>query len=394
MIQINEETFNNITRAITDNATNALFLMDTNGVCTFLNPAAEKIFGYKLDELQGNPLHDFIHCKHPDGSRFPIDDCPIGKSVFTLQNLKEHEDLFITKNAVFVPVKCSAKPIINGGQLTGVLLEVRDISHEKRAEEALRESEHRYRDIAKNLEILVQQRTKQLEESNNDLRQFAHVASHDLKEPVRKIQLFVNRLASSLSTRVTKDERAYLTKIQNSADRLWMMIEGVLGYSMMNGNAEQKQLVDLNKIMQDIEDDLEVSLERAKAALHYPVLPTIDGAPFLIYQLFYNLIYNSIKFARTDVAPEIKIDATINDHHIDFTITDNGIGFEQKFAETIFEPFTRLNNRSRFDGTGLGLSLCKKIVERHNGKIAARGELDKGATFLVTLPILQSSQQI
>lgn len=134
-----EQQFNSITRAITDNSSNPLFLMDVNGVCTFLNPTAEMIFGFTLAELQGKPLHDYIHHTHPDGSPFPLEKCPIGKSVFSLQNLKEYEDVFLDKDGKFIPIKCSAKPLSNSsGELTGILLEVRDIRSEKHAEKLLR----------------------------------------------------------------------------------------------------------------------------------------------------------------------------------------------------------------------------------------------------------------
>ncbi len=247
------------------------------------------------------------------------------------------------------------------------------------------------------LELRVAERTKELNEanfalkqSNEDLLQFAHVASHDLKEPVRKIKTFAYRLEGELSDANDK-AKSYIDKILSSASRMAAMIEGVLSYSTINASAEMSGEVDLNTLLQDIQSDLEVVVEHKQATITSVDLPAIQGSRFLLYQLFLNLINNALKFSRSDALPRINIDGNVTEKagkkYLHLTIEDNGIGFEQANAERIFDTFSRLNPKDKFEGTGLGLALCKKIVQRHNGTITAFGEKDKGAKFAIELPM-------
>ncbi|MEJ1241429.1 PAS domain S-box protein [Chryseolinea sp. T2] len=249
---------------------------------------------------------------------------------------------------------------------------------------------------AERLEAQVAERTKELTQSNEDLQQFAHVASHDLKEPVRKIKTFGNRLSLEMKDQLDERGRTYVKKILHASDRMLTMIEGVLTYSTLNAAMQEPTKVSLSDIVEDIIKDLEVSIGETGAKVAYSNLPTIEGAEVLLYQLFYNLINNSLKFRRTDVAPVIKI----NGHRVDksdlfsITVQDNGIGFDQRYADRIFNTFTRLNTKDEFEGTGLGLALCKKIVERHGGKIEAKSVKGDGATFTIVLPERQHKTEI
>lgn len=246
---------------------------------------------------------------------------------------------------------------------------------------------HDRKTMAKQLELLVSQRTMELQRSNDDLQQFAHVASHDLKEPVRKIKTFGDRLMYELGDQLPPRAKAYLEKMESSADRIFKMIEGILQYSTIEENQEYKEKVDLNKVLDDITSDLELVIKEKSASIFYNDLPSLKGSSTLIHQLFYNLLYNALKFARKEVHPVITIKATNwESNSVYITVTDNGIGFEQQHSEKIFKTFTRLNNRDKYEGTGLGLSLCKKIVERHGGHIYASGKENEGAIFNIVLP--------
>jgi PAS domain S-box-containing protein len=248
------------------------------------------------------------------------------------------------------------------------------------------------------LEQQVRERTKALEElnqslkvSNEDLQQFAHVASHDLKEPIRKIKTYSNRLHDDCNNLLPEKGKSFLTKILSATDRMYSMIDGVLSYSTMAAADQPNERVDLNGVLKNIKTDLEVLIHDKNAVIKTDKLPILEGAPVLLYQLFYNLVNNSLKFAKTGVPPVIQFkSSTISIENTLFTkiaITDNGIGFEQEQAEGIFTTFTRLNSKDKYEGTGLGLALCKKIVQRHGGFISAKGEKDKGAAFTVLLPI-------
>ncbi len=257
---------------------------------------------------------------------------------------------------------------------------------------------HEQKTITEKLESLVAERTQELQRSNEDLQQFAHVASHDLKEPVRKIKTFTGRLQEELAGKLDESATRFIDKINVATDRMSTMIDGVLAYSTTNASKQKSETVDLNEILKNIEADLEIPLQKTGGTIQYYNLPTLKGAPVLLYQLFYNLINNSIKFSKAGVPPQIKISSeTDTENRVPVArikVEDNGIGFESEFAGKIFETFTRLNSKDKYEGTGLGLSLCKKIVERHGGSIIATGSLGKGATFSITLPLQQKGTGI
>jgi PAS domain S-box-containing protein len=263
-----------------------------------------------------------------------------------------------------------------------------------------------YKDISERnalmaqLETRVSERTNELnnvnaalQSSNDTLEQFAHVASHDLKEPVRKIKIFTSRLQEEAGDLLNERGKTYLNKIFASAERMSTMIEGVLNYSVLNGAQQINEKVDLNMTIEDIRNDLEVLIQEKQATIEVGQLPVIEGDTILIYQLFYNLLNNSLKFTDETVRPQISIQAVpvLSDHkaYYNITVTDNGIGFDQQQSEKIFHTFTRLNSKDKYDGTGLGLALCKKIVQRHHGDITATSDHGKGATFSMLLPVLQ-----
>ncbi|MER3464719.1 MAG: hypothetical protein C4329_10255 [Chitinophagaceae bacterium] len=246
---------------------------------------------------------------------------------------------------------------------------------------------HDQKTLAEQLEHLVAERTKELHRSNEDLQQFAHVASHDLKEPVRKVRTFVSRLSSEFKEELPPKAKEYIDKIDSAAQRMYAMIDGVLLYSTLNGVEQSFEMVDLNDTIRNIELDLEVLVQRQKAVISYSHLPTIYGAPLLIYQLFYNLINNSIKFAKADVVPQISITYMQTEEAFMITVSDNGIGFDPADKQQIFKPFSRLHSKEKYDGIGLGLALCQKIVERHKGTIKANGDKGMGASFVIRLPI-------
>ena len=251
------------------------------------------------------------------------------------------------------------------------------------------------------LERRVGDRTKQLSEavsalkkSNSNLQQFAHVASHDLKEPVRKIKTYTYLLIDNAENPSPERRGSYLNKILSSAERMSTMIDGVLTYSSVGGATVEFTPVDLNKVFVDIKSDLELLIQEKGAKLTYPELPVLFGGRLPLYQLFYNLISNSLKFSSPARTPEVAID-----WHPDgtgknciITVTDNGIGFDPAHNERVFETFSRLNPKDSFDGTGLGLSLCRRIAERHNGSIRADGKKGEGVTFTIELPVVNQKK--
>jgi PAS domain S-box-containing protein len=267
------------------------------------------------------------------------------------------------------------RPIYNPA-LTGYVKVARDMTEQQLFTEEL----HR----------LVAERTAELQRSNDDLRQFAHVASHDLREPVRKIKTFNTRIIDDFSEVLPDKVKTYLNKIDSSANRMYAMIEGVLNYSKAGSEQQPVEAVDLNEIIRDIETDLEVLVQQKNAKVTPANLPTLHGYRVLLYQLFYNLILNSLKFAKSSAPSLINISCNVvnqdKEKFYKIVVSDNGIGFEPEYAEDIFSTFTRLNPVDEYQGSGLGLALCKKIVDRHKGTISAAGEPGKGASFTIMLP--------
>ncbi len=259
---------------------------------------------------------------------------------------------------------------------------------------------HDQKTAAQKLEKLVAERTGELQRSNEDLQQFAHVASHDLKEPVRKIRTFGSRLTDEFGSVLPDTAKLYLGKIESAASRMYAMIDGVLMYSTFNALQQTFEPLHLAAIISDVETDLEVLIREKGATVTCENLPSLYGAPILLYQLFYNLVNNSLKFVRPGVKPLVHLSAQpvtaaevaasgldAEKTYSRIFVTDNGIGFAQENAVLIFQTFSRLNPKDRYEGTGLGLALCKKIAERHGGLIEARGRPNEGATFIVTLPV-------
>ncbi len=256
---------------------------------------------------------------------------------------------------------------------------------------------HAQKTFSENLENLVAERTKSLASTNEDLQQFVHITSHDLKEPVRKILTFTNKLTSDLGCTLEPDSAKYLSKIKKSADRIYSMIDGVLHYSSASTMVSETEEVDLVKIINDIKYDLEVLILERSATIDVGKLPVVRGSRLLLHQLFYNLINNALKFAKPSEPSIVTIRSAIANEEdvtrfnlkgafIKITIQDNGIGFENSFKEKIFTSFTRLHSKDAFEGVGLGLALCRKVVERHGGVLYADGAEDLGACFTILWP--------
>ncbi|PXY46849.1 PAS domain-containing sensor histidine kinase [Flavobacterium hydrophilum] len=257
---------------------------------------------------------------------------------------------------------------------------------------------HEQREFEEELKKQVASRTDEVTRSNNDLMQFAGAVSHDLREPLRKIKIFNNLLRNDIEGYVNEKSKKYLHKVSQSAQRMENIIEGILTYSTLDKTLQVIETVDLNEVIENIKIDLELVIREKDAILVTSDLPKIQGAPILINQLFYNLIQNALKFSKTNQPPRVIITNTIINRDaqdlVQITIKDNGIGLDAAFAEKIFTAFERLHSKDEYEGNGLGLALCRKIVKRHNGKITATGEKDNGAEFTVTLPLRQKMDTI
>ncbi|MDH5763100.1 MAG: ATP-binding protein [Nitrospinota bacterium] len=229
--------------------------------------------------------------------------------------------------------------------------------------------------------------TSELKRSNQDLEEFAYIASHDLQEPLRKIISFGDRLKDKSSS-LDEGGKEYLERMQNAASRMQKFIDDLLQYSRVSNTQNSIKPVDLNKIIEQVADNLGWRLRKVGGMIQVDSLPVVEGDPVHLSILFQNLISNAIKYHKKDVAPVVSVRSSFceNTQRWDIAVSDNGIGIDDKYFERIFKPFERLHGRGDFEGTGIGLAICEKIVTRHYGEITVRSHLEKGATFIVSLP--------
>lgn len=253
-------------------------------------------------------------------------------------------------------------------------------------------------DERKRLEEQAVKFTAVLQSSNKELEQFASVASHDLQEPLRKIQAFSDRLVTKYRGQLDDTGKEYIDRIQFSAGRMRQLIEDLLTFSRVSTKGKPFVPVDLNEVIRGVLADLEVRIQDSQATITIDPLPTIEADELQMRQLFQNLLGNGLKFQRPGVPPVLHVNHKNASNSIldepawcELVFTDNGIGFENQYGDRIFQLFQRLHGRSDYEGTGMGLAICKKIVERHGGTITAEGIPGTGATFLVRLPVAQPS---
>jgi signal transduction histidine kinase len=336
----------------------------------------------------------------PSKDEFPeTEDCLQIKEQW-LQNIRKSESCemeVLIKNindGAFYYHLLKATPVMQDGVIVRWVGTLTNIHHQKMLNETL---EQKVTERTKELLEL----NRQLEISNHDLQQFTFVASHDLKEPLRKIQLYSNMIKER--TQLEGRVENYFDKILNASDRMNTLINDLLSFGSLSA-PNLFALSDLNQIINDILVDLELSIEAKNAMVQVGKLPTLEVVPGLVRQLFQNIISNAIKFSKPGVAPRIHISAdiiseptveappTTDGTFCRIQISDNGIGFEEKYAQKIFTIFQRLNNRTEYEGTGIGLAIVKKIMDRHNGFISAKSNPGEGSTFYVIFPVQQEQQ--
>ena len=253
--------------------------------------------------------------------------------------------------------------------------------------------------LTENLERKVRERTRSLEEKNAELEQYAQISSHDLQEPLRKIQTFAHIIKDEGTALPKESLDRYIDKIIATSGRMSKLIRDLLNFRRID-QLEEERVLDLDDIIHQVLDDLELVIHQNAAVIHVGHLPVIKGRPLQVKQLFYNIINNSLKFKKPDTAPSVSITSSALDNdqrnkfpHLapdtsyhEIVVKDNGIGFDQKYADQIFTVFQRLHTRSAYEGTGIGLSIAKKVVTNHGGEIFAVSSAGAGAEFHIILP--------
>lgn len=238
----------------------------------------------------------------------------------------------------------------------------------------------------------------QLESINKELDRFAYMASHDLQEPLRKIRIFSERISMKYSKELDEDGKAYIDKMQAACERMQNLINDILAFSKLNVEKEVMVPSDINSIIEEVLVDMEQEISEKNARVEVERIPKLTVHPRLIKPLFQNLISNSLKYSRKEVAPIVKITAKLDEplkspeinqvgKFCRINVEDNGVGFEQEYADQVFTMFKRLHVGAEYQGTGIGLAICKKIVEQHKGFISVKSAVNEGSTFIISLPV-------
>jgi two-component system, LuxR family, sensor kinase FixL len=371
-------------RALLESAPDAIVIVDSRGRISLVNAQTEDLFGWAREELNGKPIEILVpgrfkgvHVANRQGYFSDPHTRPMGAGL----------GLFgVRKDGSEFPVEISLSPLETE---EGVLVSaaIRDVTERVRDEDKLKRLAAR------------------LTESNRELEDFASIASHDLQEPLRKIQAFGDLLKEREGERVTDQGRDYLERIDSAVHRMQVLIDNLLAYSRVTREAKPFTSCDLGWAAQEVLSDLELSIQQAGARVEVGDLPTIEADPPQIRRLFQNLVSNSLKFARADEPPVVRIyegilnrDGNHSPHnhagHCEIFVEDNGIGFEEKYGDRIFTIFRRLHGRGDYEGAGMGLAICKKIANRHGGDITARSSPGEGSTFIVTLPMRQTTERL
>ncbi len=362
------------TRLIMNAAIDAIICINTKGIITFWNPQAEKTFGWKEEEVSGKLLADIIippafQDMHARGLENYL-KTGHGPALNVLLELSA-----VNRAGKEFPIELTILPINQGGEVFFCAF-LRDISQRKHSEV-----------LFKQLNKSLEKKAAELLVSNTDLESFAYIASHDLQEPLRMVSSFMRLLENTLEGQLTQTNKQYLNFAIDGAKRMKLLIEDLLQYSRVGFNKEDFIATDLNEVLQYVSRLLEEDIKKNQAVITVNPLPVITANKTLITQLFVNLVGNALKY-HGDKDTVIEVGCTSEPDNDVFYVSDNGIGIDPKFFDKIFIIFQRLHSKTEYSGTGIGLSICKKIVETHKGKIWIESELGRGSIFYFSIPKL------
>jgi PAS domain S-box-containing protein len=366
-------------RSVAQSANEPIIMADGRGIITDWNRAAQDMFGYTADEALGRPLSLIIPERYREAHRRGLERVSTGGESRLVGRAVELYGL--KKDGGEVPVELSLSRWTMGGEpYYGAILH--DVTRRRRAEE-------RMRSLNVQLEELVRERTAELRRSNEELQQFASVASHDLQEPLRMVANFVQLLARRYEGLLGKDADEFIGFAVEGVKRMQSLIRDLLDYSRL-GRQPAAEWADCGAICDRAILDLGAAIQDSGALVSRGDLPKVEVDGTLLQQVFQNLIGNAIKF-RGGRRPEIRVQAERRDGEWLFSVRDNGIGIDPSQAQRIFVIFQRLHAREEYPGTGVGLAICKKVVERHSGRIWVESEPGRGSTFLFTLPVARAA---
>ena len=367
------------TRLVLENCTDAFIACDSNGVIKGWNLQAELMFGWTREEIVGRTLASTVIPEHlQETHKKDLEALANSRNTNATVFRRRAELQLLHRSGKEIPVELGLFPIHIGENFNELCAFVHDISYRK-------QMELRTKQLNEELEQRVEERTAELARSNAELAQFAKVASHDLQEPLRAVEGYARLLAKRYKGKFDTDADEFIDFILDGVDRMVKLIQSVLVHASI-GTADVKnvQFVDCNSVLQEVLSNLHVTLKESGAKINIGKLPTLEANRNELLQLFQNLLSNALKY-RGEKTPEITVSSEENVHEWVFSVEDNGIGIDPRYTEKIFDMFARLHGKTSYSGTGIGLAICKKIVETHGGRIWVQSEPGSGSIFLFTL---------
>jgi PAS domain S-box-containing protein len=379
-----------------------IWTTDEKGDCNFLSSNWEQLTGKSVQEGLTRLWFNYIH---PDDRDNIITSWT---SSFHARKPFEGKFRFLSASGKYIIAYANSSPIYDiGEQVTGYIGILQDISAEEQVKYSLekivldRTEDLRKRNAdLRQAETVLKEKNKELEKINNQLSSFAHIASHDLQEPLRKVQLNFDRLVALEGENFSEKGKDLYQRITNSTSQMRNLIQDLLSYAQNNDYVGKLEEVDLNLVLKDTMNTLDAKITEKNATIKVGELPTLNIVRFQVHQLFLNLLSNALKFSKSGIDPYIVVRSElvegnslpnglgeVDKAYYHLSVSDNGIGFSPEQSEKIFEMFYRLHERTNYEGTGLGLAICKKIVENHKGVISAEGRNNEGAVFHIYLPV-------
>lgn len=381
-LQKSEERYHLMVEEVQDYA---ILYLNHEGIVENWNLGAEKIKGYKAEEIIGKNFSNF-YTESDRKSNLPkkLLNIAIEKGKATQEGWRVRKDGSYFWASVVITAVHNKK-----GQVIGFSKVTHDLTEKKKADDKIKLNA-----------LELEQKNSELEKMNQELQSFAYISSHDLQEPLRKIQTFATLILEKEFENLSDNGKDKFQRMQNAAQRMQTLINDLLSYSRTNIQERVFEKADLSKIVEEVIEDLKEEIEQKNATIENCENCEVNIIPFQFRQLLYNLVSNSLKFSNPKTPIVIKIQSKIikgallnnkrleeDTNYCHIQISDNGIGFEQQYSSKIFEVFQRLHGKLEYTGTGIGLAIVKKIVDNHNGIITATGEKNKGATFNIYIPV-------
>ena len=362
-------------RLLADSMAQFIWTADPLGNLTYFNKAVYEFSGLTTDTLDEQGWIQIVHPEEQEKNISQwLESIRTGRPFYFEHRFRRHDGVYRWQMSRAVPQRDDE------GRIQMWVGTSTDIEDQKIfAGELERQVKERTN------ELIIKNR--ELHKMNAELESFAYISSHDLQEPLRKIQIFASLVAEEEQDALSENAKHYFERIQASAHRMQVLIEDLLSYSRLGATSSVFTNIDLSEIIADILAELKEKINLKKAVVEVGPLCSLSVIPYQFHQLMTNLITNSLKFSRTGITPIIQIVASIKDGICHIRFSDNGIGFEEQYQDKIFEVFQRLHNKTDYEGTGIGLSIVKKIIENHNGTIRATSRPGQGATFDIFIPV-------